>query len=144
MKSVEVDARLYFEFLSDPKLMNTAMTRARSLLAVVGDPVSLCTIGKCRILWRDYIKRCSDKGGLYGTNMEQLERDIIEHYGPPQLNPDAPAFVPSGNTEAGCEQEERTKVEPEGVAVEQSSDRSSHEILSDFERNNSRSGLATR
>ena len=37
-----------FGFLSDQRLLNTAMTRAQSLVAVIGDPVSLCSIGKCR------------------------------------------------------------------------------------------------
>lgn len=35
-------------FFSNPKLLNTALTRAQSLVAVVGDPVSLCSEGKCR------------------------------------------------------------------------------------------------
>lgn len=35
-------------FFSSPKLLNTALTRAQSLVAVVGDPVSLCSVGKCR------------------------------------------------------------------------------------------------
>ncbi|XP_013382941.1 probable helicase with zinc finger domain [Lingula anatina] len=37
-----------FGFLSNAKLLTTAITRAQSLVAVVGDPVSLCSIGKCR------------------------------------------------------------------------------------------------
>ena len=37
-----------YGFLSNVKLLNTAITRAQSLVAVVGDPVSLCSIGKCR------------------------------------------------------------------------------------------------
>ncbi len=39
---------LDYGFLSNVKLLNTAITRAQSLVAVVGDPVSLCSIGKCR------------------------------------------------------------------------------------------------
>lgn len=37
-------------FFSNPKLFNTALTRAQSLVAVVGDPVSLCSEGKCRFV----------------------------------------------------------------------------------------------
>lgn len=42
-----------YGFLSNKKLLNTAVTRAQSLVAVIGDPVSLCTIGRCRyVLFR--------------------------------------------------------------------------------------------
>ncbi len=37
-----------YGFLSNVKLLNTAITRAQSLVAIVGDPISLCSIGKCR------------------------------------------------------------------------------------------------
>ena len=47
--SSTVDAEGYdYGFLSNNKLLNTALTRAQNLIAVVGDPVSLCTIGECR------------------------------------------------------------------------------------------------
>lgn len=36
-----------FGFLTDEKLMNTAITRARDIVAVVGDPVALSLAGKC-------------------------------------------------------------------------------------------------
>ena len=39
------DASADFGFLSNDKLLNTAITRAQSLVAVVGDPVALCSIG---------------------------------------------------------------------------------------------------
>lgn len=42
------DEGLDFGFLSNAKLLTTAITRAQSLVAVVGDPVSLCSVGKCR------------------------------------------------------------------------------------------------
>lgn len=40
-----------YGFLSNSKLLNTAITRAQSLVAVVGDPVALCSIGRCRSVW---------------------------------------------------------------------------------------------
>lgn len=39
---------LDYGFLSNVKLLNTAITRAQSLVMVVGDPLSLCLVGKCR------------------------------------------------------------------------------------------------
>ena len=34
-------------FMSDAKLLNTALTRTQSFVAVVGDPAALCLIGEC-------------------------------------------------------------------------------------------------
>lgn len=45
---VEDTSLFDYGFLSNKKLLNTAVTRAQSLVAVIGDPVSLCTIGRCR------------------------------------------------------------------------------------------------
>ena len=89
------DRQLYWEFLSDPKLLNTAVTRARCLVAVVGDPVSLCTVGECRSIWKDYIKRCYNNGGLYGTTIDELEKEINAAIASIQLNPEAKPFVPN-------------------------------------------------
>ena len=89
------DRQLYWEFLSDPKLLNTAVTRARCLVAVIGDPVSLCTVGDCRSIWRDYIKRCSKRGGLHGTTMQELEKEINASIASIELNPKAQPFVPT-------------------------------------------------
>ena len=88
------DRQLYWEFLSDPKLLNTAVTRARCLVAVIGDPVSLCTVGECRSIWRDYIKRCNKRGGLHGTTMQELEKEINASIATIELNPKAQPFVP--------------------------------------------------
>ena len=88
------DRPLYWEFLSDPKLLNTAVTRARCLVAVVGDPVSICTVGECRSIWRDYIKRCNENGGLYGVTMEELEKELNAAIVSIELNPKAEPFVP--------------------------------------------------
>lgn len=48
-------------FFSSPKLLNTALTRAQSLVAVVGDPVSLCSVGKCRQVTALCLKQFSEK-----------------------------------------------------------------------------------
>jgi len=39
-------------------MLNSALTRAKSSVTVVGDPVALCCIGKCSKIWRQYLKHC--------------------------------------------------------------------------------------
>ena len=84
---------LYWEFLSDPKLLNTAITRAMSLVAVVGDPISLCTAGDCRGNWRDYIKRCNKRGTLHGASYEEIKKKVDAPLAKITLNPKANEFV---------------------------------------------------
>ena len=84
----------YLYFLSDPKLLNTALTRAQSLIAVVGDPFSLRTVGNCQGLWEEFIKRCSDDGKLFGIEHDELEESISQT----GLNVNAAEFVPSTAT----------------------------------------------
>lgn len=80
----------YLYFLSDPKLLNTALTRAQSLIAIVGDPFSLRTVGACQALWEEFIKRCSDQGNLFGIQHE-LEENISQS----GLNVNATEFTPA-------------------------------------------------
>lgn len=54
-----------FGFLSDTRLLNTAFTRARSFVAVVGDPVALCAIGECMTIWRTYLKHCQNLKSIH-------------------------------------------------------------------------------
>ena len=80
----------YLYFLSDPKLLNTAVTRAQSFIAVVGDPFSLRTVGACQGLWEEFIKRCSDQGSLFGIKPNELEEGISQS----GLNVNATEFIP--------------------------------------------------
>ena len=81
------------DFLSNAKLLNTAITRAQSLVLVVGDPLCLCTCGKLTQLWLQYIAYCREKGGYYGLpyNDFHLGLGILTT----KLNPESPAFIPS-------------------------------------------------
>ena len=54
-----------FGFLSDKKLLNTALTRAQSLVAVVGDPVALGAIGDCVLIWRAFLKHCTKLNSIH-------------------------------------------------------------------------------
>ena len=88
-------------FLSSSKLLNTAITRAQSLVAVVGDPVALVSVGKCRKLWERFIDTCSAEKSLFGFTKEDLKShieaiELKKIYG---LNPLAPVFVPMLRTD---------------------------------------------
>ena len=56
-------------FLTDPGILNTALTRAKGLVAIVGDPVALVSIGKCRSIWREYLEECIGSNGMNPPNM---------------------------------------------------------------------------
>ena len=86
-----------FGFLSNDKLLNTAITRAQSLVAVVGDPLALATVGKCRKLWGKFIETCLEHDSAFGLtkrvfNAMLSQIDLKKTY---FLNPYAKEFVPS-------------------------------------------------
>ena len=45
-----------FGLLSDRNLLNTAFTRTKLAIIAVGHAVTLWSLGKCDIMWKDYIK----------------------------------------------------------------------------------------
>ncbi|XP_069701486.1 probable helicase with zinc finger domain isoform X2 [Periplaneta americana] len=85
-----------YGFLSNSKLLNTAITRAQSLVAVVGDPVALCSIGRCRKVWERFIEICNQNKSLFGITWSYLrsQLDGVELKKTYVLNPLAPEFVP--------------------------------------------------
>ena len=40
------------------QLLNTTITRAREWLIIVGEPITLCTVGSNRLCWKKIIKKC--------------------------------------------------------------------------------------
>ena len=65
-------------------------------MAVVGDPVALVSIGKCRKLWERFIEIAAEKKSLIGFNQDTLKShleaiELKKIYG---LNPLADEFVP--------------------------------------------------
>lgn len=85
-----------YGFLSNSKLLNTAITRAQSLVAVVGDPVALCSIGRCRKVWERFIEICNQNKSLFGITWTLLrsQLDGVELKKTYVLNPLAPEFIP--------------------------------------------------
>ncbi|XP_052069643.1 probable helicase with zinc finger domain [Mytilus californianus] len=86
-----------YGFLSNVKLLNTALTRAQSLVIVVGDPLSLCLVGKCRKVWECYLEECKENGSFYGMPWDAFKAQIeaAERRKTYVLNPLAPEFVPN-------------------------------------------------
>ena len=76
----ECDEEADFGFLSDSKLLNTAFTRAKSLVVVVGDPVALCAFGDCSSIWRVYLKHCQNMGSLCPPShtFDSIKRQVQE------------------------------------------------------------------
>ncbi|KAK7159588.1 hypothetical protein R3I94_005818 [Phoxinus phoxinus] len=68
------------EFFDDIRALNTALTRAQSLVVVVGDAGALCCFGKCSKIWRSYIERCISKGSAKPDNFTRdvLQQEILE------------------------------------------------------------------
>lgn len=93
--AAEDTSDLDFGFLSNAKLLNTAITRAQSLVAVVGDPVALCSVGKCRKLWERFVDMCRKHRSMFGLTWAAL-RTMLDGVDLKKtvLNPLAPEFVP--------------------------------------------------
>ncbi|RXN02103.1 putative helicase with zinc finger domain [Acipenser ruthenus] len=87
---------LEYGFLSSSRMLSTVLPRAQSLLAVVGDPVALCTIGKCRKIWERIILLCHERGSLHGVALHEIhtQLDNLELSRSCVLNPLAPEFIP--------------------------------------------------
>ncbi|XP_060692315.1 helicase with zinc finger domain 2 isoform X2 [Hemiscyllium ocellatum] len=68
------------EFFNQSRVLNTAMTRAQSLVIVVGDAVALCSVGNCSKIWKNYIQECIDNQGIYPEDltMEQIKQAVID------------------------------------------------------------------
>ena len=63
------------------------------------------TVGDCQAVWEEFIKRCSDKGKLFGIEHSELEEDISQS----GLNINAAEFVPNESTRTPHPPTEKTK-----------------------------------
>ncbi|XP_012268061.2 probable helicase with zinc finger domain [Athalia rosae] len=82
-----------YGFLSNPRLLNTSITRAKCLVAIIGDPVALLTIGSCQRVWEKFFSVAT----LYGIDYVTLRRYVDNLSQTPvsaPLNPLAKEFVP--------------------------------------------------
>lgn len=69
----------------------------------MGDPIALCSVGRCRKIWEKFIETCYRNKSLYGISWSTLKSqlDNVEMRKVYVLNPLAPEFIPRQyNTEA--------------------------------------------
>ncbi|XP_020390062.2 helicase with zinc finger domain 2 isoform X1 [Rhincodon typus] len=68
------------EFFNQSRVLNTAMTRAQSLVIVVGDAMALCSVGKCSKIWKKYIQESIDNRSIYPEDltMGQIKQAVID------------------------------------------------------------------
>ncbi|KAJ4432477.1 hypothetical protein ANN_21096 [Periplaneta americana] len=65
---LQEDYRFGLGFLKNPKRFNVAMTRAKALLIIVGDPDVL----QCDLHWRELILYCRQNGGYVGHPLKLM------------------------------------------------------------------------
>eukprot|EP00058_Branchiostoma_floridae_P025252 XP_002610742.1 hypothetical protein BRAFLDRAFT_90929 [Branchiostoma floridae] len=85
-----------YGFLSDSKLLNTAMTRAQSLVAVIGDPRALCSRGECQRVWQRFISECEKNKSLFPQTLTISQIYESSASESTSLNPEAQPFTPKG------------------------------------------------
>ncbi|XP_012712087.2 putative helicase mov-10-B.1 [Fundulus heteroclitus] len=71
---MDIDKKFSLGFIKNDKRFNVAMTRAKALLIVVGNPMVL----SADPTWASFIQYCKDEGGYDGfTHAEEDEEEII-------------------------------------------------------------------
>lgn len=63
LKLLKFDNKFHLGFLNNPKRFNVAITRAKALVIVIGNPNLL----QHETYWRTFIQYCMDKGCITGT-----------------------------------------------------------------------------
>ncbi|NXN88799.1 HELZ2 Helicase, partial [Bombycilla garrulus] len=72
-QSLRVSASHHLDFFNEARVLNTIMTRAQSLVLVVGDAVALCSHGQCSKVWKRFIQQCIDKGSIFPENLTMAQ-----------------------------------------------------------------------
>ncbi len=60
-------------------MFNTAVTRAKQWLVVVGEPFTLCTVGENRMCWMELIRCCQQIGSFDFINADQFVEEALDH-----------------------------------------------------------------
>ncbi|XP_025971845.2 3'-5' exoribonuclease HELZ2 [Dromaius novaehollandiae] len=72
-ESLRSSASHHLEFFNEARVLNTIMTRAQSLVVVVGDAVALCSHGRCSKVWKRFIQECIEKGTVTPENLTMAQ-----------------------------------------------------------------------
>lgn len=59
--------------LEEPKLLNTILGRAKDHIIVVGNPYTLCQVGRNKAAWRCYLSECINLGSFYIGNNQTFQ-----------------------------------------------------------------------
>ncbi|XP_066559522.1 putative helicase mov-10-B.1 isoform X2 [Amia ocellicauda] len=83
---VKMDEDFSLGFLKNEKRFNVAITRAKALLIVVGNPIILFKDPS----WAKFICYCSDEGGYDGHVIEEEEADLVDRLADLNLSAEPP------------------------------------------------------
>ena len=97
---MEHDAKFNLGFLNDPKRFNVAVTRAKSLLVLIGNGEILCQEHS----WQKWIRNCQGKGAIKNST-PGLEAAIKKQLG------DADVALAAEDEDLGSDEEDLVHVE---------------------------------
>ncbi|XP_071943704.1 3'-5' exoribonuclease HELZ2-like [Antedon mediterranea] len=90
-----------YGFLSDKKLLNTAFTRAKSLLVVVGDPTTMYSIrGNCSNVWKKFLQTCDQQirkgigpAATFKPSVTEKDEDVSKKKSKAKISEDFPPLT---------------------------------------------------
>ena len=74
----EVSLKILYDNLLDIELTKIALSMAKYSLAVVGDPVVLCSLGSARTYWQQYVEHCGKHDSLYPPDTISVSHIVDE------------------------------------------------------------------
>ncbi|XP_059904426.1 putative helicase mov-10-B.2 [Gadus macrocephalus] len=103
-KYADHDQQFDLGFVKNEKRFNVAVTRAKALLIMVGNPIVLGTDP----VWNSFIEHCKDNGGYTGVSYAEEEEDVVA-----RLAALWTSIEPKGETEETGESLLQQQLDPE-------------------------------
>ncbi|CAN0181281.1 unnamed protein product [Lampetra planeri] len=91
MSFLSFDEKFGLGFLRNPKRFNVALTRAKALLVVIGNPVTLSKDPN----WESFINYCRSRGGFMGIDIREEDEDPDEMDGGVHAAQGSPPLSPT-------------------------------------------------